>query len=270
MGFVMIVGLMLMFTIGLYYTRPLVQLLSFVLALFFIVAMIQSNQNLSGLRVLSLRGKPSAAQSPAYFTARILNESEEPKFLIQARLKGFKHVEIPILLKQQEVEVGFELKTQERGVSTLPWVELTSIFPIGFFRTWSRKKFDGEFIVYPVPRGASVLPSQVDLDGDPFRGHRKHLRGESEKTIDWKAHARGSKRLVKEFEPETRSEEHLCWSDLEALEPEEKLSQLCLWALKANEAQKSFSLELPNQLLPLGRSDEHTRRALKMLAEYLV
>jgi uncharacterized protein (DUF58 family) len=269
-GILVGLSLVLVFSIGVYHVRPLIQLLAFLMGLFFLVGMIQSNQNLSGISMGIFRVRPTETREIGHFFLRILNQSEEPKFALQGKLMDLNtpSQELPVLPKNSDTEISFQVQAPARGVYPYPTIQVYSVFPIGFFRAWRQKKFEGEWLVYPKPSGNALLPSQMNLGGNDFKGHRKHVSGESEKKIDWKAHARGAKRLVKEFEEEDLGEEHFYWDQLEGLDLESRLSQLALWVLKANEVGKPFSMTLPETFLSLGSGEKHAHQALKLLAVY--
>ena len=267
-GILFLLGVTLTFSLGLYHGRPLLQFLAFLMALFFLVGMIQSNQNLTFISFESLRVKPTETKTQAHFFLRVQNESEEARLSIKTKLIDFKTKsnELLTLSPFASKDFTFTFQAPERGIYPYPKVQLSSSFPIGFFFVWRKKEWEGDWIVYPKSEGISLFASEIDLGGSDFKEHRKHRPGESERKIDWKAHARGAKRLVKEFEEQGFEEEHFSWTDLSFADPEKKLSQLTLWVLEAWENKIPFSLALPNHALALGTGEKHFHQALKMLA----
>jgi hypothetical protein len=60
----------------------------------------------------------------------------------------------------------------------------------------------------------------------------------------------------------------LNWYLMGALNPEEKLSILTAWVLRAERRQIPYSLELPTDALPAALGKEHRDACLKILALY--
>jgi len=271
-GGLFVCGLIMGFSYGIYLNRPLLQLLCFLLSIFFMVSMLQSNQNLADIVWTRIKTQATEAGQKTFTEVSVQNESTEAKFSLAGKIRvpGRRAVTapLPLLESKREGKLLFEIQAPSRGIYPLPGVSLNSKFPVGLFSVSRQKKFDGEWVVYPEAKGDLRLPSERFDDGDDFKGHRKHIPGESQKKIDWKAHARGSHGLVKEFESPSLTQEEFSFKQIDSQDTEVIVSQITLWVLKANEQGKSFSIDLPKRTLELGSGDAHFKRALALLAGY--
>ncbi|MBI4482125.1 MAG: DUF58 domain-containing protein [Acidobacteria bacterium] len=120
---------------------------------------------------------------------------------------------VPVLGAGKSVNQVVSYQFPRRGRYTLDGFRIFTSFPFGFFRKGRRVTARGEFLVYPrihpVDSCYHLLPF---LDGhfeSPYRGtgsdlyvHRQYLAGDNARFVDWKASAKISSLLVKEFSKE--------------------------------------------------------------------
>jgi uncharacterized protein (DUF58 family) len=149
-----------------------------------------------------------------------------------------------------------------------------SAYPFGLFWAVLRIPIKVVYFVYPEPRGRGELPAMVssgdegrpNRSGDDFSGVRAYSPGESLRHIDWKAYARGRPLVVKQF---AGGEGRELWLEARALTRmslEDRLSQLTLWALQAEEGDVPYGLSLGDVHLPPALGSIHQRRVLEALA----
>jgi len=169
--------------------------------------------------------------------------------------------------------------TQQRGWQSIDKVRLSSLYPLGFFFTWTVINSDCHILVYPKPEGNLPLPSssgiakqamQVLKKGDDdFSGFRNYRVGESLHHIAWKALARDELMRSKDFSSPQGQHLILDWLDTAALTSvEAKLSQLCQWIITAEATGSLYALILPQQTIELGHGKLHQHNCLKALALY--
>jgi uncharacterized protein (DUF58 family) len=60
----------------------------------------------------------------------------------------------------------------------------------------------------------------------------------------------------------------LAWSDLEGLDAEARLAQLCEWVLKSEAAHRSYGLRLPDREIAPARGSAHRIACLRALATH--
>ena len=270
LGGALLLGLIAAFLVGTYESNPLLQLLSFITLIFFLVGMIQSNQNLAHLKIEGLQANPCPAQSWTRISVFLRNRGKEPIHSMDGTLSESisKSFHISILEKSTNTEAKIEVLTPERGVYPCPTLQITSRFPLGLFHVWRGLRDKQSWIIYPTPKGESLSLNQSGQGDEDFQGHRKILPGEPLSKIDWKAHARGSKNLAKEFAGEPPEALHFDWEQIENKTGEERLSQLSLWVQEAAEHDRAFSLTTPFRSLEVGAGRNHLHQAFQILAEY--
>ena len=137
-----------------------------------------------------------------------------------------------------------------RGWLLLERVTIASRYPFGLFRAWSEVTVDLHCLVYPRPEGQKQLPSSSTaslrdrgLRGsgwDDFSGFREYAPGDSPRHIHWKIAARGQTLPVKQFSGASAGELIINWHDAVAGDTEQRLAQLCLWVLEAEQAGMRF------------------------------
>ena len=150
-------------------------------------------------------------------------------------------------------------------------------YPLGLVYAWSTVEPDRTALVYPRPEDPPApLPAADEGEGarerrsggdDDFSGLRPWRAGESTHRIAWKAVARGSPLLTKQFEGETGHDLWLDWHALPAtLPPERRLSRLARWAVDAEAGARTFGIRLPGVEIEPSSGRAHRDRVLAALA----
>jgi uncharacterized protein (DUF58 family) len=163
-----------------------------------------------------------------------------------------------------------------RGIYRFETLLVWSSFPFGLISAAVRVPVDSVYFIYPQPKGSGVWPTMHPSGdegspnsrgpGDDFAGVRAYMPGESLRHVDWKAYARGRPLSVKQF---TGGEGRELWFDageLARFPLEDRLSQLALWIVNAEEEEIPYILRLGRTMLPLGIGPAQSRRALEILA----
>jgi uncharacterized protein (DUF58 family) len=112
---------------------------------------------------------------------------------------------------RQRIQHTFE----KRGRYQITGFRIASKFPAGFFKKWRRIDATGEIIVYPKPQTiddyyhtlpilAGQIQSQTRGYGDELYTIRRYLPSDQMRHIDWKATAKASELMVREY---TREDE---------------------------------------------------------------
>jgi len=176
-----------------------------------------------------------------------------------------------------EAQVTLLLAPRRRGRCRVAGLRATSSFPFGLVDALVRAP-ETDLIVYPSPIGVTLArdraPVPVDAtgdgqrSGDDFAGHRRHLSGESQRHVDWKAVARGRPMLVKSYTG-GGGECRLRWDDAVG-DDEGRLSQLARWVLDAESYGWHYGLELPGTSIDPDGGPAHRQRCLRALALQVV
>ncbi len=155
-------------------------------------------------------------------------------------------------------------------------LQLSTLFPLGFFTAVRTVSIAQPHFVYPKPEGSLPLPISRTLarnlrdglrvEGDDFAGTRAYRTGESQRHIDWKAAARGQPLLLKQWAGEADETLHFDWHDLAHLDWETRLNQLARWIVLAERRGASYSLRLASRTIAPGRDEAHFHDCLRALA----
>lgn len=270
--------LALIFLAAVNYQNSMAYALAFCLGGVFVVAMLHTYRNLSGLVLLAETPVPVFAGEQAQ--VRLSLEGSERR-----------HVALCVgwtanLLQRIDLELGagqpvaLLLPTQERGWLRAPRLRVQTQFPLGLLRAWSWVDLDQRVLVYPNPQ-PGPLPARsgpaidaedhgwhVQANGvDDFQGLQTYHPGDSWRRLHWKAYSRGQALLVKTFTDVTGQDPAL---DFDALDGpvEARLSVLCHWVLTLAAQGRPFALTLPGQHLLAAADEPHREASLSALALY--
>jgi uncharacterized protein (DUF58 family) len=165
----------------------------------------------------------------------------------------------------------------QRGVARIEQFELRTRYPFGWFHAWTYVQGSLTAYVAPSPHGDRTLPavggvgtaSRSEVRGDEdFAGLRAYEPGVPLKHMAWKVLARGGEAAVQSYTSLASQPDWLEWSSLEGQETEMRLSQLCLWVLESDAAQRVYGLRIPGREIPPGRGAAHRFACLRALALY--
>jgi uncharacterized protein (DUF58 family) len=248
-----------------------------------VVAMLHTQRNLSGLRLVAKTAVPVFAGE----SARLLLEADNPSTLKRFRV-GLTHPDG--VNEEYDIPAGgktdlvLNLTVAERGWHALGRFGIYSTYPLGLFRCWSVLELSDAnampfgVLIYPKPaREALPLPASTGVDpeaptrftdGDDFTGLRAYQAGDTPRRIAWKSAARSQHLLTKQFSGQQGSTLHLNWSQTPEKDTEARLSRLTRWVLDAHAANLPFALTLPGRNIGMGVGEAHLRSCLEALARY--
>ncbi len=281
-GALYLTGALAMILIGSAYQNNLVNMLAFFMLSLVFVAMIQTNNNLKNISVVSLNCEGGFSGREFLATTVIANNAKVPRFNLESRLRKMKPVSVyespSTLAELGTLRLRAAYPAVKRGRHQLHSVRVSSIFPLGLFEAWMWLNASSTYCVYPEPKGTRTPPFHSMneqslrtslIGGDDFHQHRRYQNGDSQHHIDWKAVARGRPKLVKEFNDGATPQVSIFdWQDLDGLPTEERLSQLAKWIEEARARKASFALRLPQTTIPAGSDLQHVTRCLEALADF--
>ncbi len=260
---------------GINYQNSLIFVLAFLLASLFMVSILHTYRNLSGLTIMASSTLPAFAGEDAEFTL-VLSRLGARTF--EALLLGWNPelLQGADLLEEEEVKVKLFVETRIRGVMNPGRMLIQTYYPVGLFRAWSWLDLDMQTIVYPrpVPAGAIPFVQASSNDGeliqregvDDFYGLRDYQQGDPLKHVAWKSYARTGELLTKQFAAFADRRVWLEWDFFPGMDREARLSRLCYWVLKFDAGNDEYGLRLPGIELAPGRGHEHREEMLKTLA----
>jgi len=269
--------------------NPVSLLLSVLMLSLFLVNLLLSYRNLSGLR---LRGQSTDPEQPtcrcfaggvANFTLTV--EAAGRRRTHRDLLLGFYPTELQALTVPNGTSIAVTLKTPagERGLMAPPRLILRTRYPAGLWQAWSRPDLAMSCLVYPQPQicalPAMAVRAQTDVYGqqsasrqsgvDDFMGLRSYQSGDSRRRIAWHSLARGQGLQTKQFVPEAEPPIMLSFAHFPGLETEAVLSCLCFQVLQLSRRGRAVGLQLPGGVhINPGLGETHKHDLLRALAQW--
>jgi uncharacterized protein (DUF58 family) len=256
-----------------------VYLLLFGLAAVFLVSIPHTLINLAGVTITLESVHPAFAGQEVSLPVEITNSSRATRRGIELALSDSsrKRKRIDYIPANKAARVTLRFPAKQRGQHKVGTLCLTSVYPLGFICYLKKFRPSQSYIVYPKPAGDVQLPASfvsrpdnrpvTDFgEGDDFSGMRDYVPGESQRHIDWKAVARGQPLMTKQFTAEADGALYLDFSALAFADTEERLSQLALWVIEAERAQRSYGLRLPGTEIPPAVGQSHFHQCLRVLS----
>jgi uncharacterized protein (DUF58 family) len=235
---------------------PQTLVISFVVA--GIVALIQTNDNLRGVFVVSCHSEPVPAGEGVILDVTLRNSSARERLGLKVRLREGWRLKggggTAVLRPGGSATVRLRMPATRRGCYPHPTLWVSSDLPFGLCFAWKVFAGGGEYVVYPRPAGrpcAAVLPGEGDggqkrrKGADDISGHRPYAAGDLLSRLDWRVFAKSGKLLVKTFESVEGRRIPLRWEDTAFLsDPELRLEQLSFWISECARNRQPFELQL--------------------------
>ncbi len=276
-GFFFLFTAFLLFMGGINYENSLILNLSFFLVSLFLVAILQTFKNLSGLVLVAGGTKPAFKGQDALFEISLERESSRQHESLQVIWEG-QTSELINVVERTKRPVEMSLRAVKRGRYSPGRFKVQSTFPLGLLRTWSWIQLDIAAIVYPMPVQCEYVGTEGDgqKDGnikipagqDEFEYLREYRVGDSLKNIAWKKYANSQKLLTKVFHGVAGDTFWLRWSGVPSTDVEMKLSMLCYWVITYSQENRVFGLSLPSGDIAPAAGQDHEVNCLRALALY--
>jgi uncharacterized protein (DUF58 family) len=265
---------------GINYQNSLIFALAFLLVSLFMVAMLHTYRNLSGLTLVAGSTRPAFAGEEAEFTTVLkrLGDRTYESLQVGWNRELLSRAE---LVQDMEVRIRSFVYAEKRGRFNPGRIMVQTFYPLGLFRSWSWVDLDMSTIVYPRPIAGGEVASAVttsDKEGElvfrdgaeDFYGLREYQPGDSTRHIAWKAYARSETLMTKQYAAYADRRVWLEWDYFAGMDKERRLSHLCYWVLALNSTNDEYGLRLPGVEIEPGRGEPHRDRVLRALALYEV
>jgi uncharacterized protein (DUF58 family) len=274
-GIYFAVLVLFMLVAGINYQNSLIYALAFLLISLFMVSILHTFRNLSGLSIHAGLTQPAFAGEDAEFNIRL---SRHGKRTFEAIVLGWNQglLQDADLIENVEVKVKLFVQTRQRGVLSPGRLLIQTHYPVGLFRAWSWVDLDMSSIVYPRPVSAGDVPNAISTTNegdmqqkqgvDDFHGLREYHAGDHPRHIAWKSFARTDDLLVKEFAAYVDRRVWLEWDFFPGMDQESRLSRLCYWVVQVSRTSDEYGLRLPGLEVNPGQGPEHKNRILRELA----
>jgi uncharacterized protein (DUF58 family) len=274
-GLLLALMLVAMLIAGLNYNSNLGLAFAFLMASVALVTMHHCNRNLLGLLVDVTTEVDAFAGREANFEFVLKNDSKVDRRDIEIRCVAACGIRsVPA---SSSVTVPVAVPVPRRGVTRLDQFELRTLHPFGWFHAWTYVQGSLTVYVAPSPHGTRTPPategfgyaSRSETRGEEdFAGLRAYEPGVPLKHMAWKVLARGGEAAVRSYSSLAALPEWLEWSSLEGQDTETRLSQLCLWILESEAAQRVYGLRIPGREIAPARGAAHRFACLRALAVY--
>ena len=249
----------------------------------FLVSIPHTLINLAGVTIRLESAQPVFVGQEVSLPVEVMNGSRATRYEVELALPSSnrERQRIDCIPAGNAARLVLRFPTPRRGEHKIRTLGLTSAYPLGFIRFLKRFACSQSYIVYPKPAGDTRLPSSFISrregraltefgEGDDFAGVRAYVQGESQRHIDWRAVARGQPMMTKQFTAKAEGMVYLDFSAIHSPDPEEKLSQLALWVIEAERAQRPYGLRLPGAEIPPGMGQSQFHQCLRALSLFEV
>lgn len=274
-GFWFLVVVGLLWLLGTNFENNLVLGLAFLLIALFVVSILHTFANLSGVHLQLLAPEDVFAGESAVIPVVVSHTGKRPRFNLRLRWRHAGSVAVDLIPGEEQTAATF-VATEKRGRYSPGHLIIETFYPLGLFRCWAHLKVGVEVMVYPRPFDAGPLPNaehvsdegraSIRRGSDEFGGYKNYQQGDSLKNVAWKHYARGLDLVVKEFTACVDDSLWLDWELAPGRDRESRLSHLCHWVLAADRAKREFGLSLPGMELSPDTGPAHRQRALRALA----
>ncbi len=275
-GYLFIVLLLAMLIGSINYNNNLGFLLVFLLGSMGIVSLLTTFKNISGIRIVSFWATPVFAGETAVFEL-LVRVDKLGRSAVRFKFSGQESSVQADLAEQEDNRVRRPMPAPERGLLKPGALFVSSIYPLGLFRAWSRIMPDLHCLVYPRPLPGAFKPetgfSRSGNAGgdsgpgvDDFQGLTSYQPGDSLRHISWKTFSKGQGLFTKRFEGDSGTTALLDWFSIRAKDTEKKLSIMSGMVLKAHEMNMEYGLKLPGTEIEPDWGNAHKHQCLKSLA----
>lgn len=266
---------MLMLVIGINYENNLVHAIAFLLLGMFVLSILHTYANLSGITVASGGAHPCFAGEQAEFELRLSCSGRRARENLQLAWEG-EALQTVDLEPEVPLMVRLYHSAPSRGLLRPRPLLLETRYPLGLLRAWSWLEIDTSVLVYPTPQGSALPHGRRYAEGDgslrapdgseDFGGLEQYHPGMPLRHIAWKTYARGQGLHSKSYYASQDERIWLEWDALPGMATEARLSRLCGWILELERKGDHYGLQLPGERYEPDRGEQHRTRLLAQLA----
>ena len=249
--------------------------LAFWLAGLFLVAILHSFANLSGLTVTAVKAHPAFAGDHAEFELELSTAKRDGHEDVRLQWPGEEAVLTQVSAKSPR-RVILTHASERRGWLRPGRLLIESIYPLGLLRVWTWVDLDIQALIYPKPRPTGVRPSAAHLNDagreralgrhEDFYGFRDYQAGDSLRHVMWRSLAKGQRLQTRLHQDYLDLRQWIDWQQFEGLERENRLSSMCWLTLALARVEGEYGLRLPGATLEPDRGEPHRDRILRALA----
>jgi len=276
-GFFFGLCLMVMLIAAINYQNNMSFALTFLLANLFIVAVLHTFANLSGLTIHAVHAQSAFPGHQSEFEILIEKTKSRPHFSLYLKWPESNEAVIS-LVDEHSMRVSLHTAVGKRGWFSPGRLLLESTYPLGLLRCWTWIDLDLHALVYPrpIPHGpmtglATDIPDGTAIPivgNDDFYGFRDYQLGDSLRQVHWKGLAKGQSLQSKQYGAYADSSVWLDYDAFTGLGQELRLSHLCYWVLEYEANNIEYGLRIPGVIIAPDVGAKHREKVLKALALY--
>jgi uncharacterized protein (DUF58 family) len=277
-GLFFLLVLVVMLLTAINYQNNMAFALTFLLASLFIVAILHTYGNLSGLRLEALRGEATFVGDSAEFELQLRRPPGRGYHAIRLGWPDQPAATVSLLEEESTIVRLFHAAPQ-RGWLRPGRLSVSTVYPLGLLRAWTWVDLDFAALVYPQPLPGPRPTGEFDADphglqhlqprwqkgSEDFYGFRPYRSGDNLRHVMWRAYAKGQRLQSKQFSELPVASHWLNFDGCEG-DREQRLGLLCHWVLELHRRGDAFGLQLPGESLRPGQGEAQRDEALRMLA----
>lgn len=249
--------------------------LVFLLTSVFVVSVLHTFANLSGLTISALRAPAVFAGDNASIELSVAGRPGQQYFDVNLSWADSEVCSVS-LFDSNEQAVNLHLTMARRGRFRPERLLVETFYPVGLLRAWTWLALDIEVLVYPRPL-KSQLTSQASAEdinegeiipvvgSDDFYELAEYKTGDSLKHVFWKGYAKDQKLQTKHYVAYREQQRWLDWQQFSG-DTEQRLSKLCYWVLQLEKTNDDYGLRLPGLSIAPAHGKSHQTRLLTELA----
>ncbi|MEM8498278.1 MAG: DUF58 domain-containing protein [Pseudomonadota bacterium] len=263
---------------GINYENNMLFSFAFLLLGVFLITILHTYSNLSGLTLRSTAARPTFAGDFADFEL-VLSRSG------LRRYEGIRFAWAdadPVtadLVKGTQKRISIFVPAPNRGVLKLGRLLVETYYPLGLIRAWTWLDFDAKCLVYPRPEiSRAELQSVAEANdegsytqqhgSDDFAGFKDYVPGDSLKQVAWRNVAKGLPIMTKHYQSQADHQIWIDWEQFDGEDTETRLSRMCYLVLFAEQQAMEYGMRLPGLSFPPAIGTLHKLQTLQALALY--
>ncbi len=263
-----------MFLGALNYNNNPALLLSLLLLAAGLASLVYAHLQLSGLRIVSIDAEPVHAGESLQVRIGLAAGDARTRTGLQLDCSGGRAV--AAVSANATTYATLRVPTVKRGWLEAGRLEVATTRPLGLACAWSWLWQEQGWLVYPAPEAnGPPLPDRGDgghrakpaSAGDDLHQLRPYRHGDAQHAIAWKASARATHLLTREYEQRVDADILLDWGDVRHLPHELAISRLAHWVELAERHARRYGLRPPlGRAIPADRGPHHRHACLEALA----
>lgn len=257
------------------YEKNMLYALMFWLLGLFLVAILHSFANLSGLTITAIKAHPAFAGAHAEFDLELSTAKRHRHEDIRLQWPGQEAVLAQVSPKNS-TRVTITHLSERRGWLRPGRLLIESVYPLGLLRVWTWVDLDLQALIYPHPISTRMHPITMHINDQgheralghhkEFHGFRHYQPGDSLRHVMWKSLAKGQALQTRLHQDYMDLRQWVDWHQFEGIDREGRLARMCGLTLALSRSEGHYGLQLPGLTIAPNQGEGHRDSMLKALA----